>query len=486
MDFIIRILPFFFTFTFKNMILNLKAKILTALTPRDNKSTNSISYWREKIFYTILLGAAFLGFLTLVPSVISCYNDGLYVQIAIDVTVFLVILFSVFDSGITYKFKSNLFLLIIYILGVSLTFMGGSYIIGGFIYLVSFSIAASVWRGTKIAVFTIAINTLTVIIIGCLSYNKIIYIEDFSSYGLSKWISLGSNLFIVNCISAISVSLLIDGLERTINQTVKLKNQLNEEKIKLLEAKQKAEEADKLKTIFLGNMSHELKTPLNSVIGFSNLILDCKINDIDEIYRFQNIISENGLMLLDIINDILDITVIESGQLKIIKEHVLLKEIIDEIADTFDEKIIGEQHKNVTFKINDNLNQDNFQLYTDALRLKQVIINLVKNAFKFTQEGEISLSFSFSEDKKYLLFKVKDTGIGIRSENQKEIFNRFLKLGEPANNNINGTGLGLTISKEIVELLGGQIWVESIYTEGSSFYFTIPIEELEKKIPPKL
>jgi signal transduction histidine kinase len=460
---------------------NWKRKAVTILTPRENKDTNSIKYWREKIFYTIILGAAILGFLTLVPSIISCYYDGLYVQIAIDLIVFSVILFFVFNTRVSYKIKSNLFLILVYILGVSLTLMGGSYIIGGFIYLVAFSVAASVWRGTKIAIFTIALNTVTVFTIGYLCYNQIIYIESFNLYKLSKWFSLGANLFIVNCISAISVSLLIDGLERTINQSIKLKNQLNEEKLKLLVAKQKAEEADQLKTIFLGNMSHELKTPLNGIIGFSNLILESKMEDINEIYSFQKIISESGEMLLGLINDILDITVIESGQLKITKTHVLLMEIINEIAYTFDEKIIGAQHKNIKFEIIDNLNQDDFNLYTDALRLKQVIINLVKNALKFTNQGGINFSYELTEDKKYLLFKVEDTGIGIHPENQKEIFKRFSQLGDSANNKFKGTGLGLTISKEIVELLGGKIWVESKYTKGSTFYFTVQIEETESK-----
>jgi signal transduction histidine kinase len=458
-----------------------KRKVLSILTPRENRDTNSINYWREKIFYTIILGASILGFLTLAPSIISCYHDGLYVQIAIDLTVFSGILFLIFNTRVSYKIKSNLFLVLIYVLGISLTLMGGSYIIGGFIYLVAFSVAASVWRGTKIAILTIALNTLTVFTIGYLCYNQIIYIESFDSYKLTKWFSLGANLFIVNTISAISVSLLIDGLERTINQSIKLKNQLNEEKQKLLVAKQKAEEADKLKTIFLGNMSHELKTPLNGIIGFSNLILESKMDDIKEIYNFQKIISESGEMLLGLINDILDITVIESGQLKITKAHVLLMEIINEIAYTFDEKIIGPQHKNVKFNIIDNLNQDDFHLYTDALRLKQVIINLVKNALKFTNQGGINFSYGLTEDKKYLLFKVEDTGVGIRPENQKEIFKRFSQLGSSANNKFKGTGLGLTISKEIVELLGGKIWVESIYSKGSTFYFTVQIEESESK-----
>jgi signal transduction histidine kinase len=242
-----------------------------------------------------------------------------------------------------------------------------------------------------------------------------------------------------------------------------------------MEAKQKAEEADGLKTIFLGNVTHELKTPLNAVIGFPNLILDAKIDDLDKIYNFQKIIAESGEMLLNLINDILDVTTIESGQLRIDKRMVRLKDIITEISHTFDDTLIETQHKNIRFNIIDKLNQDDFSLATDPMRLKQVIINLVKNALKFTEKGEISLSFELTDDKRHLLFKVKDTGIGIRAEHQKEIFNRFSKLDDPGNNKIKGTGLGLAISKEIVERFNGQIWVESVHGKGSTFYFTVQI-----------
>lgn len=450
-------------------------RICFLLSPKDNKNPNSILYWRERIFYTILLVSLILGGLTIIPSIISGYNDGLFSLIVIDLAIVASVGYFLFDSKIPFKIKSNIFLLSIFILSVSLIIMGGTYILGGFIYLIAFSVTASIWRGTKIAAITIVINMLTFILIGYLVYRQLLHITHLSSYSLSNWVTLGSNLFLVNVITAVSVGLLIDGLERTINQTIKLKNQLAEEKIKLMEAKQKAEEADGLKTIFLGNVTHELKTPLNAVIGFPNLILDAKIDDLDKIYNFQKIIAESGEMLLNLINDILDVTTIESGQLRIDKRMVRLKDIITEISHTFDDTLIETQHKNIRFNIIDKLNQDDFSLATDPMRLKQVIINLVKNALKFTEKGEISLSFELTDDKRHLLFKVKDTGIGIRAEHQKEIFNRFSKLDDPGNNKIKGTGLGLAISKEIVERFNGQIWVESVHGKGSTFYFTVQI-----------
>lgn len=454
------------------MAFDWRKSIFTLLTPKENKNSNSILYWREKIFYNILLGGAILGLLALIPSVIYCFEDKLYVQIVVDIAVYIIVIIFLFNSKIPYKIKTSVFLLLVYLLGLSIILTKGPYA-SGFVYLVSFSIVASVWRGTKVAIITIVLNMLTLIVIGFLCYNNIIIIKDFVSYNLTKWFSLGSNLFLANTISAVSVGLLLDGLERTINQTLRLKNQLNEEKIKLEAAKKKAEEADKLKTAFLGNMSHELKTPLNAIIGFSNFILDEKIVDSNEIFKYQKIIAEGGEMLLGLINDILDITVIESGQLKIEKREVYLKEIVAEISNTFDKRLIDKLHKNIKFNIVDNLKMDEFCFTTDPLRVKQVMNNLIKNALKFTNEGEISFSYQLSDDKKYLSFSVQDTGIGIPLEKQSEIFNRFSKLNDTSNNEIKGTGLGLAISKEIVELLGGKIWVESVYGKGSTFYFTV-------------
>lgn len=452
-------------------------RFLLLSTPKQNKNSNSILYWREKIFNYVLLSGALLGFLTLIPSIISLLEDKLYFQVGVDIIVVSIIIFFVFDSKIPFKIKSSVLIFILYILAISLIFMGGAYSIGGFIYLVASSILASIWRGTKIAILTLVFNTLTVAVIGYLSYVQIIYIDSLSSYNLSKWISLGANIFIVNGLSAISVGLLLDGLERTMNQTLKLKNQLGEEKIKLIEAKRKAEEADHLKTLFLGNMSHDLKTPLNAIIGFSKLLLEKRIVDPEKVFLCQKSISEGGEMLLGLINDILDIAVIESGQLKIEKRDVSLDNIINEISHTFDDRIIGKQYKNIEFNIIDNLRILDFNLITDPIRLKQVINNLIKNAFKFTDEGQINFSYALTDDKKHLEFSVQDTGIGILPEKQAEIFVRFSKLNDASNNTIKGTGLGLAISKEIVGLLGGDIWVESVHGNGSTFYFTVRVAD---------
>ena len=432
-------------------------------------------YWREKIFYYILTGAMIFGIIVLVPSILSCLKDELYVQIVIDIIIAASVVYLLFEKKIPYPTKSSLFLIILYGLGIPLLLKGNSYATGGFIYLVCISIVASICKSTKAGVISIIQNFVIIFIIAYVSYNNIAIIPSLNSYDILDWTTLGANLLLANGISAVSIGLIIDGLERTINKTTQLKNKLSSERQKLIEARQKAEDADQLKTTFLANMSHDLKTPLNAIIGFSNLTLDTKLKELDTIYKYQQIIAENGTMLLGLINDILDISIIESGALRICKEKTSLKSIIEEVSHTFDDQIIANLKKQVSFTIEDQIQDDDFQFYTDSLRLKQVIHNLINNALKFTNEGEIVFSYVLSTDKNYIQFSVSDTGIGIPEEKIDTIFDRFSKLDETTKNKVKGTGLGLAISKQIVEQMGGRLTVESTYGKGSTFSFTIKL-----------
>lgn len=246
-------------------------------------------------------------------------------------------------------------------------------------------------------------------------------------------------------------------------------NQINEE---LQLAKDRAEESDRLKTAFLQNMSHEIRTPMNAIMGFSELLLE-NANDKSKLKSFTDIINLRCHDLLDIINDLLDISKIESGQLPVHIEEVNLKDLFAELSSFFSEyqKRINKQH--IHFSLNAfSIPGENLVL-TDKVKLKQIFINLISNAFKFTDEGKIEGGCKFDQ-KRNLLFWVSDTGIGIPPDKHQFIFERFTQLHQGVKKNIGGTGLGLSIVKALVNLLGGNIYLESVPGKGCTFYFSIP------------
>jgi len=243
----------------------------------------------------------------------------------------------------------------------------------------------------------------------------------------------------------------------------------------LLRAKEKAEESDALKSAFLANMSHEIRTPMNGILGFAELLKDSDIT-LEDKNDYIKIIDSNGKQLLNLINDIIDVSKIDVGQLSLNKIVAEINPILSDIQNFFIQEQKRFSNQNVSFEL---VIPNNIQktIYTDVYRLQQVISNLVSNAIKFTENGLIKIGYDQVkiDDKLYLKFFVSDTGIGISESMVSLIFERFGQIQPQNYKNQPGTGLGLAISKGLIELLGGKIWVDSIPGKGSTFYFTIPI-----------
>ncbi|PLX19150.1 MAG: hypothetical protein C0599_11300 [Salinivirgaceae bacterium] len=237
----------------------------------------------------------------------------------------------------------------------------------------------------------------------------------------------------------------------------------------LIEAKEKAEESDKLKSAFLTNMSHEIRTPLNGILGFSKMLQKPNLKP-EKLGKYSDVIVENGQQLLSIVNDILDISLIESGQIRIEQNRVDIQLILDDLYDSFSTKA---QSKNLKF-VREDYSIKGVIINTDEKRLKQVLHNLIHNAIKFTDEGKVV--FGCNQDEGQLLFYVKDTGIGISTENIKNIFKPFRQVEWEHAKKKGGNGLGLTISKELVALMGGTLKVRSSQGEGTVFTFNLPIK----------
>lgn len=246
-----------------------------------------------------------------------------------------------------------------------------------------------------------------------------------------------------------------------------INSQLNQANFELQKAKSKAEESDQLKSAFLANMSHEIRTPMNSIIGFSELLSE---DSLPENLRkgYLDMVLKSGHQLLALINDILDISKIESGQIIINKQRVVVQNLVDEIAQTFHPRIAK---KSLELIVKKELS-DNYIAEIDYLRTKQVLNNLISNAIKFTDGGFIEIMAK--EEDHQLYFHVRDSGLGIKKEFHNKIFKRFHQATQNAHKIYGGTGLGLAISKNLVELMGGQIRFESNPGEGSTFSILLP------------
>lgn len=245
---------------------------------------------------------------------------------------------------------------------------------------------------------------------------------------------------------------------------------------KLIEALKRAEQSDKLKSSFMATMSHELRTPLNTVIGFADIIDDSM--PIDQVLEFSGIIAKSGRHLLSIIEDVLDISLIDSGEAKMVHERFYLAELMDSLYNTAsrDKITLTKDHLNIKMNLDSSIRD--VKLSGDISKLNKVFNHLIKNALKFTREGEIEIG-AHKESNRInagdILFYVKDSGIGIPADKHDIIFELFRQVDDSSTREFEGTGLGLAISKRLIHLMGGKIWLESKPGKGSTFYFQLPL-----------
>lgn len=257
---------------------------------------------------------------------------------------------------------------------------------------------------------------------------------------------------------------------QVINQDITDQKKLT---LDLITAKEKAEESDRLKTAFLHNISHEIRTPMNAIVGFSEFLNDPDLLP-EHRKQYIDIIIMSSNHLLSIITDIISIATIEAGQEKINETETNLNSTLELIQKQF---MLRAEKQNIILNLYPSLPNADFKILTDEIKLVQILTNLIGNALKFTYKGHIDVGYEIVETihELSLQFFVEDTGIGIPTEMQGEIFKRFRQVESATTRKFGGSGLGLAITKAYVELLGGKIWVESEEGKGSKFYFTIPL-----------
>jgi signal transduction histidine kinase len=453
------------------------------------------SYKTTRFAYFILSFLyAFFGYL---DSVVARQYFDLFIVIRIIVVILLLfVFFYSYSNKFRYIWQTLIFIsyftgavgiilmlvmlpdVVVYSSGLILVFLAGSVLIklrflafsiASWLVIVLYIIAGFVW---KVDYTVITSNTFF--------FTGAILIGMFAAYRTEVFNRDNFNLYLQIAKKNVQIEHANKNLEDKVEERTKLLNHRNKElkdevkrrsiiEKELIAAKERAEESDKLKSAFLANMSHEIRTPMNGIMGFANLLHEAESEE--EFDEFVDSIIKSGEHLLNLINDIIDLSKIEAGILKIEKSNFELNWLTKEIYDMFsvETNIVS---KNIKFSYRNGLPDEDSMISTDRVRLKQIMINLVNNACKYTDKGSIEFYYYIVDNS--LQFVVKDTGIGIPEESQKFIFDRFMQASNGRTYGRDSTGLGLSITKTYLNLMGGSISVKSKVDVGSEFSFILP------------
>jgi signal transduction histidine kinase len=425
-----------------------------------------IEYLMEKIFLIGIEILIILGLVAYIPSTTISILQKQYIIVFIDTLVILsfIVLFLLHRVKLIYKL--SVIIGLVYILGVILILTLGNNGTG-LIYLIAFSVIASTFLGLRIATFSLLINLLTLLGLGFVIAYKVSFLPFYQSYELGRWIVVSINFMVINTVISLSIAYFLEGLKASYTSEQELKRKLKKKSERLIEAKVRAEESDQLKTSFLANVSHEFRTPMNAIIGFTEIMLYTNTDESKRKRYLQNI-QQSSEQLLQIIHNTIEYSKIELGNIDLYPARFDIYEILDVIYEQMKPKC----PRTIEFILSDYLKNERISIISDREKLAQIFVNLIVNAFKFTEKGSVTFGLMESAHKNCYQFFVKDTGVGIRKDKQKDIFIRFHKEDDFKE----GTGLGLAISATLLSHMGGRIWIDSKPGVGTTFYFILPMD----------
>lgn len=431
----------------------------------ENYEYDNADFWRNKLFSYLLMIMVPVGILAYIPNIITSIKAGAHLISIIDTIVIALLIVILLVKSISIRIKKMLFVISIYLMSAVLLYFLG--ISGpGLIYLLSLSIMILLIFNTKFGYYSIFINFL-ISLIPIIAFNSELYPEiTHIKFDSSAIITITTNFWLLNITIVVGIAILIEGLQKTLFKEHGLQIELRKESKSLEAAKVKAEQSNKLKSAFLANLSHEIRTPMNAIIGFSALLRD-EISEEDR-KQYVNIINENGNYLLSLINDIVDLSKMESGTMNLHKENFKLNSFALNLFTTFNNKI----NSDVEFIFHNHIEHEDITIFNDHAKLHQIINNLLVNAFKYTKNGKIEFEIN-SNKSDTIQFYVKDTGIGIKENDLKLIFDRFYQVDEFSD----GAGLGLAICKSLSKFINADIQVSSEFSKGSIFVVDLKLSQ---------
>lgn len=413
--------------------------------------------FRVRLFNVLALVG---GMISLINGISSYANnqDSVILGLNLGIAVLsFVLLFYAYKSG-RYQFCYVVTIIMIFLMMFPYLFFKSGGYKGGMVSFYIFGILFTVFMlEGKVMFFTSFMEMVVYIATIMIAYQNPQMVVWFSS---EKEVVM--DLLIGFCASSISVAAVMYLHFRMYNKQQEI----------LEEARIEAQSANKAKSTFLANMSHEIRTPINVMLGMNEMIL--RESECEEIRQYAKSIERSGGYLISLINNILDISRIESGKMEIEEGKYELRQLLDEVM-----LIAEKQAEQKSLKMNLIFDKTlPAYLIGDVIHIKQILLNLINNAVKYTKEGQIDIKVSKNAEETKLIFEVKDTGIGIKEENLPVLFDAFMRVDSKKNKKIKGTGLGLAIAKQLVEQMGGMIWVESVYGKGSSFFVQLPMKKV--------
>ncbi len=449
------------------------------LGPSKIYAIDGFAYWRERVFHYFTLALVTLGLFLYLYYFVS-YLQKWHLEYAMFITIAFVSVFVITVMKVmSFRFRVNWMLLLVYIVGGFIYFLKGFESIG-LVVLLSFSLLSAILKGGRESLMSLIMNMTLLVVYDILHYTTWLSDQYILSENYLEHVQKEVLFVIVNVVTLLPLISFMRGINYALTKERRFMQILSEEREKLMRASLKAEESDVLKTAFLSNMSHEIRTPMNAILGFANLLSHKEISA-EEKEEFVNLIRINGKNLLTLVEDIIDISKIDSGQLQVKNSPFCLHDLLSEVYDSFWDDIRRRGQLNIKLYLNEGISDINTIVLADATRLKQIVVNLVGNAIKFTERGFVEFGYE-KLNEETLQFYVKDTGIGLPKGKEKEVFKRFSKFNDDKCRLYGGTGIGLSIAEDLVNLMGGKIWVESEYKVGTTFYFTLPFHRVTGQV----
>jgi signal transduction histidine kinase len=407
-----------------------------------------------------------------VPSVSFAILLDKWFVFYIDTIAMLALAFLFLNKKLNLGIKKKLFSITLLVLSFALIMdlgLDGN----GLTLLFLLSVLITLYEGKKEGLISVLVCSVFYVVIVLIFYFEWVQLPFFKDAVLEVIIIVFINTAVFTLIAVISVSFLVDRLHNAFIQEHKLQRELLERHNDVLIAKEKAEQSDQLKTAFLSNMSHEIRTPMYGILGSASLLKFYNTDD-EDFKEYISVIENNGVILLDLISDILKIAKIETGLLKAEMSYFNVSESIDAVFKLYQPEA---ERKMVDFILNNNIAQKDAIIYSDVEKFTTLLKHLVENAVKYTITGDfIVLTCNLDKEKQILNFTLKDTGIGIPEDKMETIFNPFYQIDVTNRNALHGSGIGLSIAKAYVAMLGGELNVESGEREGTTFKFSIAID----------